>query len=408
MRMRSPMVLGGVLAVGVGAGLLGLAYSQRSFAALVLALACGLVALALWIRPLRSAVTLLVSLLLALALAEFALGWLQGRNAEAVAVEFNQGTERAGQYWNTSALGVSPKPGVHHVRKATAGGELIYDVRYTIGDDGFRITPGADAQRAGGRVNFLGCSGTFGDGLNDDETLGAQIQSRLLQADVHNLAMSGYGMHQALALLEQNGRVPGKVNVVLTAPWHSERAACVPSFATGSPRYVLQVDGTVARDGVCGGPIQPLARVLSWSRIYGLLKVIAARKNQDAQIDLYLALIKRMVALSHDRGQVMLVGFWPARDEWFAGSYNNAKVLAALRAMNVPVFDLNRGQKVEQIDPALLLHRLDDHPNARGVKIWADMLAPVIAQALAQPGAARTGAVGSSGGATAVTPSQPK
>ena len=111
-------------------------------------------------------------------------------------------------------------------------------------------------------------------------------------------------------------------------------------------------------------------------------RVIVARKNQDAQIDLYLGLLRRMTAVSRERGQAMLIGFWPARDDWFSGTYSNARVIEAIRAMNVPVLDLNQGQKAEKIDPSLVLHRLDEHPSAAGVKVWADMLTPVIDAAL--------------------------
>lgn len=380
--MRKPELLGGVLAAAAAGGLLWLAYDERSFAWVAVALACALVALALWVRPLRSALTVCISLLLALALGEAALGWMQGRDVEGTVVQYNPEAKPPGQYWNATSMGSSPRPGVHHVRKLAVGGELIYDVRYTIDDQGRRVTPGAGAGLGRARVNFLGDSGTFGEGLPDDQTVAAQLQARLPQTDVHNLAMSGYGMHQALLLMEDAPTVQGKVNVVITAPWHAERSACVPAFATGSPRYVLEPDGSVRRSGTCGVSVRAVDRVLSWSHLWNLTKTLASHKRQDAEIDLYLGLLRRIAELSRQRGQAMLVGFWAAPPGWFSGQYSNAKLVQAIQKMGVPVIELDAGIRNGKPDPSLVLHRLDDHPSAKGVGRWVDQLQGPIAQAL--------------------------
>jgi hypothetical protein len=50
--------------------------------------------------------------------------------------------------------------------------EVIFDVVYTISAHGFRVTPGAGGTSgSAGRVLFFGCSYTFGEGVEDDQTL---------------------------------------------------------------------------------------------------------------------------------------------------------------------------------------------------------------------------------------------
>ena len=76
-----------------------------------------------------------------------------------------------------SVLGYSAVPGarVRAIRKRF--GATLYDVTYTISDQGARVTRG---NPAGETWLFMGCSFTFGEGVSDDETLPAQFSEQLL------------------------------------------------------------------------------------------------------------------------------------------------------------------------------------------------------------------------------------
>ena len=54
----------------------------------------------------------------------------------------------------------------------------------------------------------------------------------------------------------------------------------------------------------------------------------------------------------------------------------------AIQAMGVEVVNLN--SRNGRLPPELMLHRLDEHPNAKGVVSWADLLEKPIAQALSR------------------------
>ena len=340
-----------------------LAYGQRNFGGLLAGLAIGLAACAVLLRPLRTLLTMVVSIVLALALVELGLGWLQPDNAQ---THYDRDSDYVKHYWSQTDIGSIPRPGAHTTRKLAANGELIYAATYTIGDDGFRVTPGSDGPKGRPRANFLGCSVTFGEGLNDSDTFAARISSKLPAAQIKNYGIHGYGMHQALAILESDRDTSGKLNFVLTAPWHAERSACLPSFALGSPRYRRLADGGVQRDGVCGGiAYYPAARLLSLSRVYSLVKqAVQSREGQDAQIELYLALIQRMAELSRSRQQTLMIGFMKAEAKWFTGSFSNEKIVQRLQAMPVEVIDLTLSEKPEDSPEKYRLHKLDAHPTA--------------------------------------------
>lgn len=266
-------------------------------------------------------------------------------------------------YFVPSDLGNQATPGVHSSIKYAANNQLIYNAIYTIGDDGFRITPGNHSLK-NERVNFFGCSFMFGEGLNDNQTLPYFVakQSPFL---VKNFGFHGYGPHQALAILTSHRDTSGKTNFFLTAPWHAERSACVPSYSTGSPRYYLE-NGKVIRDGVCGGSKSKniFNKILRKSRLYTLISDFTKQSlSQDKQIDLYLALIEQMNVLSKERAQDFLVGFIKADEDYFTGSYSNDLIVKKLTDHGVRVVDLTLSDKNETLDSKYYI-KIDKHPSS--------------------------------------------
>jgi hypothetical protein len=103
-------------------------------------------------------------------------------------------------------IGPQARPGAHRVRNLTLNGDVVYDVIY----------------------NFFGCSFTFGEGLNDGETL-PHFAGRTLEG----VTSKNFGFHQALAILQSKRDTSGNINFFLTAPWHAERSACLPEWSRG-------------------------------------------------------------------------------------------------------------------------------------------------------------------------------
>lgn len=115
-------------------------------------------------------------------------------------------------------LGYKYKPGLgaHRSRKILLepNGEKrqIYNVIYTIDNLGNRQTPYKGRYNLNRKtVVFLGDSLTFGEGLNDDETLPYFFQT-LSGFQSFNLGMHGYGTHQPLKMLESSGILEYRIN----------------------------------------------------------------------------------------------------------------------------------------------------------------------------------------------------
>ncbi len=134
--------------------------------------------------------------------------------------------------------------------RKSVGSERIYDVTYSIDDHGLRITPGVKASTAArGAFLFFGCSFTFGEGLNDDETLPYDFARELGFAyPVVNLGFSGYGPHQMLKRIESgmlDAVVSGPVRaaVYVALPSHVDRAAGRAWWDPVGPKYLLDSQG---------------------------------------------------------------------------------------------------------------------------------------------------------------------
>lgn len=324
--------------------------------------ACAAAAAASAIRKLAPMGLTLVSILGSLALAETVVPTL-------LPSAFSDGTrtEYAPAYWSRGEIGNQANEGRHRTVKQADDGGLIYDVVYSIGRDHFRITPGNGSGPQ--RVNFLGCSVTFGEGLNDDQTLPYYFAQRQRGVEVQNFAFSGYGPQQALAILQSGRDTHGQVNFFLTAPWHALRSACKPLWTLGSPRYELGPGGAVRRAGSCGqagsGVGAYVSRALVKSTLYRAVRDVLFSRVNDADIELHVALIREMVAVSHARGQKLVIGFVKADEGFFANtSYSNERIFSELARLADDAIDLTLAARFDAVERRYYLHPLDRHPSA--------------------------------------------
>ena len=302
----------------------------------------------------------LCSLSAALAMGELSLQLMFQREALKIAPD---STYAKSSYWSNSDLGSQGYPGQHTSKKLTTDGEVVYDVAYSIGEDGFRNTPQSESN-ARFMINFFGCSLLFGEGLNDKETLPYYTHALDNSIRVKNFGWHGYGVHQALKIVEMTPDRNADINFLLTSPWHADRSACIPDYSNGSPRYRLLNDGSVTLDGNCGIVGNALGRMINRSNIYQLAR-FALGMSQDRQIDLYLAIIQRMYLLSQARNQRFIIGFIKAEDTWFHGTYSNQKILERLRGIGIEVIDLTLAASAASLSRDYYLHPLDRHPSAK-------------------------------------------
>jgi hypothetical protein len=162
-------------------------------------------------------------------------------------------------YFTRDALGmVKPAPGRWHVvTKSSATGQVVYDVNYTVDQFGRRITPLSAPGPRDRFALFFGCSYTYGEGLNDDETLPHYFGELAPRYRPYNYAFHGGGPFEALARMESvdfktevaekqgigfytfiDDHVNRVNNSSSVASWHSEEI-----------HYSRLPDGTFVHDG---------------------------------------------------------------------------------------------------------------------------------------------------------------
>lgn len=381
LRSVRPALVFAAACLALAAYLVYAGYQQRNTVKIIWAASFFSMALVAVLPSIRNGLLVLSSVLLSLALMESAIGfWNDFHNQEPAAYYDPGSAYPIRGYFGLSEYGLQPNPGVYTVKRWTTRNELIYEVTYTIGQDGFRETPQRNEDHSE-KINVFGCSFTFGEGLNDDETMAAYFAKESAATRTKNFGIHGWGVHQALAVLESRRDTSGQINFLLTAPWHADRSACAANYSLGSPKYRLNGQGEVARTGYCrsAGWIErspkAIRAMITKSNISTVvIDSLLVIKNQDEQIDLYLALIRRIHALSKERGQRLVVGYIKADENWFVGRYDNRKVMDALRASGVELIDMTLAPRNEDLPREFHIHDLDEHPSARANQARARLL----------------------------------
>ncbi len=100
-------------------------------------------------------------------------------------------------------LGYAPNRNTHVTAKKYYGHKVLYDVIYSIDEQGLRIAPPRDQTSISACIVFFGDSVTFGEGVKNDQNfpylVGVKTNGRFA---ICNFAFSGYGPHQMLANLQ--------------------------------------------------------------------------------------------------------------------------------------------------------------------------------------------------------------
>lgn len=99
-------------------------------------------------------------------------------------------------------LGYKPKPDTSHTGVRTVDGKIVYSIKYSTDSNSLRITPIDSIKPRNKYAQFFGCSMTFGEGVQSNETLPYYFGKFDSTYRPYNFAYSGYGPHQMLARLE--------------------------------------------------------------------------------------------------------------------------------------------------------------------------------------------------------------
>jgi hypothetical protein len=203
-------------------------------------------------------------------------------------------------------LGYAPHKNVKANSKKYQGEQLLFDVDYTIDENGLRKSPPFNSSAVDESILFFGCSMVFGEGLRDEETIPYQLgELSGGKYRIYNFGFHGYGPHQMLSAIEnglvQNILADGKnpKNIIyIGLVEHALRSAGKISWGEHAPRYALK-DGKVYRAGRFDDGVfyeNPfLAKSFFYVKKSFIYQKIAEKRRvmDDQDLQLFVALIKQ-------------------------------------------------------------------------------------------------------------------
>jgi hypothetical protein len=276
-------------------------------------------------------------------------------------------------------LGYAPIPSVQKRVKKETSNEVIYDVTYTINEDGQRIAPRYEFDPAlDPAVVMFGCSFTFGEGVEDHETAAYKVGAAA-GLNVYNFALNGYGPQQMIAALDhglvrkivKHNRV---IAIYLALPFHIQRAAGFSFWNSHSAKYVLTRDGSLRYDGHFDDHTFYFRSTVRKSYLYQRL-LENKYKLRDKDMDLYLAIIRgsaRLIAEQFEESEFYVI-LWPNMPN--KSSYAYDRIREELRASDIKTYLITDILKDIEHDPIkFALGWQDCHPNPLAHTMIADYI----------------------------------
>jgi hypothetical protein len=268
--------------------------------------------------------------------------------------------------------------GCFHAEKTDPkSGVLIYSADYTIDSNLLRETRSVET---GPTIVFFGDSFTFGDGLNNADTL-PQVFADLLgrKQRVLNLGFSGYGPQQFLAEL-QTGRFDGVIGasprlfIFMTTAEHAERTACKAFWVRHGPRYALE-NGQVALKGVCYEEGLSL-RVREWLEDMASYRLFISpylRKTTQEDVELYVRILLAAVNLAKQKyGAATLIPYRRVAYYLKGTGFSDDEIVRRLRDGGVMVVDVSLAK--EEAAGAKLRIKGDGHPTPLANRLRASTI----------------------------------
>ena len=352
------------------------AWKFKNFAVLMLGITTLSVSIGVVVRRF-SVVTIPVTFsLIALTFVEFVLPVFISSDRNGFVYHDPKSDFTNGYHQRVQGFGHLPTPGTHSSRRLTRDGDVIYDVIYSIGSDGYR----KERPDQINSVNIYGGSFIFGEGLSDDETL-VHYMWKDHGVSAKSVGVHGYGLHQALYNINNGLSSIDGVNVLLTFPAHALRSNCKVSYAAGTPKYELD-NGLVKLEGTCfGGGI--VSRVLSYSAIADLVSKYVSRLEggiTDDDIELYLGIIRSIALQTHHYKSKLVIAFINAGEEdlrfttWTNETLRDEMLKIADGFVDVSLMDQHG-----MIDNKYYLHNYDHHPSALANSERASLIVETLA-----------------------------
>lgn len=262
----------------------------------------------------------------------------------------------------------------------TRSKKLIADVTYNMNDH-YRVVPKTPLLNVVSDHSyfFYGGSYMFGMGLNDIDTLPAQFQALKANANVYNLGISGWGIHQLLYLIQQgkldsyfnqnsnNTVIYGLMRHHIHRANHDLSALSHVPWNHSTPTYRFNDEGSV----IYLGPYRQAYPTLSYlgetlNRSTAIRKLLSftAQYNYEEKEKLFCGIIQS-ISIELKKRNINFVTF----------SYNDLQYVDSLKnCLQRNGQYISLGDKAYVENRKYRLHDRDHHPSALFNKFLAEKL----------------------------------
>ena len=267
--------------------------------------------------------------------------------------------------------------------------KLIYDVTYSIDKNGLRLGPPTNDYTNGDCVVFFGDSFTYGEGVNDHETLPYLVEMKSNgRYRTYNFGFHAYGPHQMLAQLEKGHlekRLPCKPKYAVYQAIGDQvyRSVGLSPYIKHGSRYALNPDGSLLSKGHFDDLgegwkrehfiLSKMKSQLNKSAIVGSLRRKRTLKSDD--IALFVAIVdnaRKIFEMSYP-GSRFYVIYWDAIFTDREEIRLHREVLSGLKNKAIEVYLISRIlPKLSQNKMEYLISPYDAHPNSKAYQIIAD------------------------------------
>ena len=283
-------------------------------------------------------------------------------------------------YWHKDEFGIIEAiPGQHRsYKKSLKTNQFIYDVIYSIDKYGRRVTPVEETDKRNRFILFFGCSFTYGEGVQDRETLPYYVGRLAAQHTPYNYGYHGLGPFDALAKIENidfKKEVKEKEGIIIYTfiPDHFNRI--VGSMSTmvwhfNGACYQKTPEGKLVRNGdfKTGRPV--LTRIysfLSKSRILEAFKVNLPSRLGDRDLKLFVQTCQAMNTIINEKfpQSAFYVVIYP-------GTENSNRLVKYLREGGIKYLDYT--QLFDPTNHGFHLSKYDDHPAPLAYRLIAEKI----------------------------------
>ena len=288
----------------------------------------------------------------------------------------------ADNYFFVDSFGIlkaHPNGRYHSTARSKKTGAIIYDVTYSVDSYSRRITPASNPELRNKHLLFFGCSFTYGEGLEDDQTIPAQVAMRAQHYMPYNYAFHGHSPSEMLAkmgskTLKNEIKEKEGTLIYIFFDSHIQRVIgsmrIAASWGKNCPYYYLGPHNEVLRNGnVTTGRLvlSHIYWLLTKSELLKFLKIDFPPRLTDKHIHLTARIIEE--SYRHYKEQ------FPAGDFYvviYPGSEYGTRLVKELSNAGIKTLDyskiFNPGQSQYVLSPE------DLHPSAKADEEVAEHL----------------------------------